>query len=117
MEITDHIVNPKNDLLRLSVADEPGHGGAHHEYQIIQPDGETHYVSFQNGPIGEVGVNGVTERVLAEIIRHRYRSFQQGPFACVENERALAALNELIGHMDARTRDRMARSVEGTNAA
>lgn len=117
MEITDHIVNPKNDLLQLFVIDDPGPGGAHHEYKILIPGGDAHRISFQNGPISEVGVNGITERVLAEIIRHRYRSFQAGPYACVENENALEALDDLIAHMDARTRDRMARSVEGKSAA
>lgn len=117
MEITDHIVNPKNDLLKLYAVDEPGHGGASHVYRIDHPNGFVHHISFQDGPIGEVGVNGITERVLAEIIRHRYRSFQAGPYACAENERALSALNILIDSMDARTRDRMARDVEGKSAA
>jgi len=117
LEITDHIVNPENDKLRIVVIDEPGPGGAHHEYHVEQPDGLIHSIEFQNGPIGEVGVNGITERVLAEIIRHRYRSFQAGPFDCEENAHALEALNDLIACMDARTRNRMARKVEGTSAA
>lgn len=32
--ITDHIVNPANDRLRIFVVDEPGQGGANHEYRV-----------------------------------------------------------------------------------
>jgi hypothetical protein len=33
---------------------------------------------FQNGPIAEVGVNGVTHEVLLAIVADRLRSFQKG---------------------------------------
>jgi len=64
--ITDHKLNGLNDALEINVLDDPGQGGACHEYEIDQvggaPDsggGKTR-ISFQNGPIKEAGVNGIS---------------------------------------------------------
>lgn len=32
-KLTDHIVNPANDKITIRVIDEPGAGGANHEYE------------------------------------------------------------------------------------
>lgn len=42
--------------------------------------GHTCFIGFQNGPIKEVGVNGVTQEALIAICIDRLRSFQEGPF-------------------------------------
>ena len=53
--------------------DKPGHGGAYHAYLIV--DSATGdpiaSVSFQNGPEGEYGINGVQHVDLLAIIQHR----------------------------------------------
>jgi hypothetical protein len=120
-EITEHKVNPANDKLTISVIDEPGPGGAHHHYNILSagdfPDAPKVDcgIVFQNGPIGEVGVNGVTHEALLAIVIDRMRSFQAGPYACRENAIALTKLEEAQMWLLQRTRARMARGVEGTH--
>jgi hypothetical protein len=122
-ELTGHKVNPANDLLQVFVMDEPGAGGAHHEYHILFPDQHefgsqyTHQINFQNGPINEAGVNGLTHEVLIEILIDRMRSFQAGPYANGFNAAALEGLENAQTALLNRTRERMARNVEGTHAA
>ena len=130
-EITDHIINPANDKLRILAQDGPGSGGANHLYKIsgfnsdsnpVDPFGPdygepaTHStILFQNGPINEVGVNGVTHEALLAIVIDRLRSFQAGPFACRENALALTKLEEGVHWLQQRTLRRMRAGVEGTH--
>lgn len=129
--ITDHVVNPANDKLTISVTDEPGAGGANHLYMVEgfdtssnpsdpfvarhgQPAHHT-TILFQNGPIAEAGVNGITQEVLLAIVSDRLRSFQAGPFACRENALALTKIEEAQHWLQQRTLARMRRGVEGTH--
>lgn len=124
-EIHDHKVNPANDLLKISVLDEPGAGGANHHYMITlpgwerAPDGSgakgVWDIQFQNGPIAEAGVNGITQEALIAVCIDRLRSFQAGPYACRENALALTKLEEAQHWLLSRTRARMAHNVEGTH--
>lgn len=115
-EITSHKVNPANDKLAITVTDEPGAGEANHEYAVTGFDaGGTHHVRFQNGPIAEHGVNGITQEVLLAIVIDRLQSFQAGPFACRENALALTKLEEAQHWLFSRTLARMQRGVEGTH--
>lgn len=113
-ELTDHIVNPVNDVLSIHVTDEPGAGGANHRYEIIGA-GDTMVIRFQNGPIQEVGVNGVTHEALIAIVCDRLRSFQKGPYSCKANACALTHLEEAQHWLQQRTIERIRRGVEGTN--
>ena len=72
-------------------------------------------ISFQNGPIKEFGVNGITQEALIAVCIDRLRSFQNGDFRCRENAIALTYLEEVLLWLQKRTRDRLARGVEGTN--
>ena len=130
-QITDHIVNPCNDKLRIEVRDEPGAGGANHAYHItgydtatnpsaVGPDGyevshSRTVILFQKGPINEVGVNGITQEVLLAIVADRLRSFQAGPYSCKENACALTKIEEAMHWLQQRTIARMRRGVEGTH--
>ena len=116
-KITDHIVNPANDRIGITVMDEPGSGGAHHHYAVDVDGSETAGldIHFQNGPIAEAGVNGVTHEVLLAIVADRLRCFQAGPFAGREHARALPKIEEAQHWLHSRTRARMARGVEGTH--
>jgi hypothetical protein len=115
-KITDHIANPTNDRIEISVMDEPGAGGAHHHYAVDVDGTENGLdVRFQNGPIAEAGVNGVTQEVLLAIVIDRLRCFQAGPFACPENAAALTHSIEALDALKLRTKARMARGVEGTH--
>lgn len=130
-EITSHRVNPANDRLQIEVLDEPGAGGASHLYEIRGFDTSsnesdpyteryggpaTHTtLLFQNGPIPEKGVNGVTQEVLLAIVINRLESFQAGAYSCRENALALTKLQEAQHWLQHRTRARMDRGVEGTH--
>jgi hypothetical protein len=124
-EITSHIVNPVNDRLRITVLDQPGSGGANHEYRIEATDDGSgkphkiadHHISFQNGAINEHGVNGVTQEVLLAIVADRLECFQAGPFASDYNAKALDHVKAAQESLLQRTRDRMARGVEGRTVA
>jgi hypothetical protein len=129
--LNDHQVNPANDALIVTVEDEPGSGGANHLYRIIGFNTSTNasdpfdawYVPlaqhttllFQNGPINEVGVNGITHEALISILIDRMRGFQSGPFANADNAEALLALEHAMIALLRRTKARMARGVEGTH--
>lgn len=117
--ITDHVINPANDKLTIEVIDEPGAGGANHLYEVSGYRGQSGHegvlIEFQNGPIAEVGVNGLTQEVLLAIVVDRLRSFQAGPFACRENALALTKIEEAQHWLQQRTLARMRRGVEGTH--
>ena len=117
-QLTSHIVNGLNEALTINVLDEPGQGGACHEYDISIagcPQNNCH-IWFQNGPIKEAGVNGISQEALLAVVEDRLISFQSGPYACRENAIALTKLQEAMMWLQKRTRDRMARGGEGTNA-
>lgn len=115
-KITDHVANPVNDRIEINVMDDPGAGGANHFYSVVGEDGECLAdIHFQNGPINENGINGVTQEVLLAIVIDRLRSFQMGPFACAENVVALTYAEYALHALKERTRDRMSRGVEGKN--
>jgi len=113
--LTSHKVNECNESLDIFVADEPGQGGACHEYRVEHPNRQIASISFQNGPIKEVGVNGVTQEALLAIVEDRLICFQVGPYACRENAVALTKIQEAMMWLQKRTRDRIARGVEGTH--
>lgn len=119
-ELTSHKVNGLNEALLINVLDQPGQGNACHEYQIRkwekdQEDIELCNIQFQNGPIQEFGVNGISGEALLAIVEDRLLGFQSGPFACRENAVALTKIQEAMMWLQKRTLDRMRRGVEGTN--
>ena len=120
-ELTSHKVNGLNEKLKIVVMDEPSQGGACHVYQIQQlltttdQIGEIHEIRFQNGPIQEFGVNGISGEALLAIVEDRLIGFQSGQFACRENAVALTKIQEAMMWLQKRTLDRMKRGVEGTN--
>lgn len=125
--LNDHQVNPANDTLSVRVIDEPGAGGAHHAYLIEgfdnttnpsdpdDQDANTTLILFQNGPINDVGVNGVTHESLLAVVADRLRSFQKGPYSCKANACALTHIEEAMHWLQQRTIERMRRGVEGTH--
>lgn len=124
-ELTGHKVNGCNDSLQVLVRDEPGVGGASHAYEIVcdgtkchgkTPDKPfTYALNFQNGPIPEVGTNGVTHEVLLAVLIDRLEGFQSGKFACEANAEALVCLRVAQNTLKGRTHERVNRGVEGTH--
>lgn len=121
-ELTSHKVNGLNEQLEILVLDEPGQGNACHKYGINMLSGPGSQgcsgpvISFQNGPIAEAGLNGVSNEALLAIVEDRLLGFQSGPYSCRENAVALTKLQEAMMWLQKRTRDRMARGVEGTSS-
>lgn len=112
----------------VQAGDEPGNGGACHEYFILrapeiseteyplqQVAGEFGAVRFQKGPIQEAGVNGCHNEDLLAIVIDRLRGFQSGPFRCRENALALTKLEDALHWLNHRTQERQKRGVEGTD--
>ncbi len=101
--------------------DEPGAGGACHEYYIgrieddSSPTGEFGHALFQKGPIKEDGVNGCHNEDLIAIVIDRLKGFQSGSFACTQNDEALKNLKAALAWLNQRTEERVRRGVEGTN--
>ena len=120
--LTDHIVDGDsvNHQVTITVTDERGSGGASHAYSLSwanerdQTEPYT-FIRFQNGPIKQVGVNGLTHEALLAVVIDRLRSFQAGPYACNSNEMALSACQAALAHLKERTRERIQRGVEGTH--
>lgn len=120
-KLTDHKLNGLNEAIEITVLDEPGQGNACHIYEMDlvggapESGGTKTRIAFQNGPVKEAGVNGTSQEALLAILIDRLRGFQSGPFACRENAIALTHMEEGLMWLQKRTRDRLARGVEGTN--
>lgn len=127
-ELSQHIVegDSANHQLKIQVMDEPGAGGASHRYEITGFNTESNkskegaasngvVILFQNGPIKDVGVNGVTHEALLTIVIDRLVSFQEGPYACAENQVALQHAAHCLNALQLRTKARINRGVEGTH--
>lgn len=111
-----------NDLLEIVVCDEPGPGGAHHRYMCFWPSSTigrigTQDITFQKGGVQEEGVNGVSNEALLAIVRHRLECFMAGPYPCDETRDALENVIEAMQNLQARTKDRIERGVEGQQKA
>lgn len=88
----------------------PGH------YYVISHPANCVYaeVRFQNGPIKEVGVNGLTNEALLEMVLHRLRILNTN-FPCRENSLAITNIEQGLMWLEQRTKDRVKRNVEGLN--
>lgn len=77
--------------------------------------GEIH---FQDGPIAEFGVNGTTNEEVIQILVDRLNTLQDmasRKYACRENALAITHLQEALHWLEARTKAREKRGVEGTS--
>lgn len=116
-EIHEHETNDANRQIKITADDaDPNNGNASHEYEVSWDEGKTGIIlQFQHGPIGEVGVNGITNEVLLAIVADRLRCFQTSKYACRENALALTKIEEAAHWLEARTVSRTRRGVEGTH--
>jgi len=126
--IYDHLTETdtgiKIDPLDIAALDTPN--PASHHYRIAcfstpSPPPNTWAIntnhltiSFQEGPIPEVGRNGITMEALLAIIIDRLKGFQSGALACKENAFALACAEQCLHCLKSRTRDRVKRGIEGS---
>lgn len=111
-----HLVSGESPQISVSSIGDRGPGNAYHDYEIGHGEGRTK-IHFQEGPVQEVGLNGVTNEALLAIVIDRLVSFQQSEFQCDENAQALEGCWQALNSLKARTADRLARGVEGTYEA
>ena len=125
-EIHTHKVNGMNEAIGITVMDDPGQGNACHEYLITVPippkdlpdtlvDRGGYPIHFQNGAIGKVGVNGISDEALLAVVRDRLEGFQSGEYACDTNQSALDSICASMDALHSRTKERMECRVEGTH--
>lgn len=121
-QLTTHRAGVEGDIgeaIKIYVEDEPGPGGAYHEYLIVGVDQHGMWVydqgiHFQRGGFdSSSGPNGLTIELLLAICHHRLMCFQAGPYPCDENDAALKSVNAALDALHTRTRDRARRGVEG----
>lgn len=82
-----------------------------HTYDVVAGSHFTR-IEFQNGPIREVGVNGLTNEALLSILIHRLK-FLDSKFPCLENQLAIEGCEKAFDALEERTLARIARGVEG----
>jgi hypothetical protein len=117
--IHDHKLNGLNEAIEIK-AGEPRSCGASREYEfsLVAPGRiptSLPTIFFQDGPIqSPTDYNGLTNEAVLAVVIDRMRGFQSGPFACRENAIALTKMEEALMWLQKRTRDRLARGVEGT---
>lgn len=120
------IDKPLHKTIIVRALDDSGPGGANHAYSIeftmtkdgngvVQPVPDNLHINFQKGAVNEVGINGVSDEALLEIIIDRAAAFSKGPFSSAEGTLALRKLQEAKFWLRARYEDRAERGVEGYN--
>lgn len=109
-------IQKREKLNEVFAIDDPGPGGANHDYLIKISDTGYVNIPFQKGPRKEdTSIHGVIDTDLLEIVRDRLKCFQSGEFATRENACALTHIEEALMWMNRRVEDRIERNVLGTN--
>lgn len=108
-----------NPHITIRANDEPGLYGASSSYLISTECQKPQHMAirFQNGPIQEVGVNGIDNESLLAIVVDRLKGFQTGRLPCRENAIALQHLETALMWLNRRTQARRQRGVEGKDHA
>lgn len=70
--------------------------------------------TIQDGPIGDVGVNGIQVAEMLEYVKEVFKSLNTA-YPCRENSLTITKIEEAIHWQYARTKDRESRGVEGKN--
>jgi hypothetical protein len=107
-----------NNAVRVLILDEEGPGGAYHQYELVDANDRTKVfgkISFQNGPIRESGVNGLSIEDLLDVCAHRLERFQMGAYNHPQNAKALEHIYSAILALYDRTKERIQRGVEGAS--
>lgn len=121
--LTEPIEVYSDDYIKVLCMDEQGAGGAHHLYHIYEVDADPaidqplEVRKHQEGAILENGVNGSTNEAHLAISGHRLECFQNGPFPSKYNYNAQVGVNFALTNLEARTRNRKERNVEGKTKA
>ena len=91
---------------------------APHHFSVVKADDPETLVGVvhcQEGPIKEYGINGVANEDLLLMVLTRLESFQDSPYKCEENERAIEHIKDAVRTLRERTNKRVAENKEGTS--
>ena len=89
---------------------------APHHFTVSSVEGKVlNEIHFQEGPIKEVGINGVNNEDLLLMVATRLEAFQNSDYRCDENQEAIDAIYEAVDALRKRTNKRVDRGVEGTS--
>ena len=123
MNIIDHHHDGHglNDEIEIEAGPIDPVNGGRHTYAIAVPRpgsskilDQKGFLQFQHGPRHEDGsVHGVTDAAVLAVIVDRYEGFQEGPYACSDNESVIAYLKLALSVMKQRADARAARGVLG----
>lgn len=106
-----------NDGGFIRASDELAYNN-YHQF-VVESGNDAHtnlgVINFQKGPIREVGVNGITEMDLLNILAFRYEMFQKSAFASDYNAKTLKGIKLALAAQRLRNYDRERRGVEGTS--
>lgn len=117
MKLTNSLCSTIYTEIHHENSDEQKYNAPHHFSIRDVATGDTlSLIDFQEGPIKEVGINGVHNEDLIAIVLTRLEYFQNTEYACKENEKAIEKLEEALMWLRKRTLNRQARNVEGTSS-
>ena len=104
-----------NDLYVNAIyTDGNGRDVSGHVYQVAIGGVPLADIRFQDGPVKENGVNGLTNEALLAIVAHRIGVLND-KFPCRENEVARTHVETALMWLEKQTADRLRRGVEGEN--
>ena len=72
-------------------------------------------IAWQRGPLTTNGRNGAFLLEVLGVCLHQLEQYQEGRFACAENEKALLNLTEAIEHLSARRERREVQGMLGSH--
>ena len=87
-----------------------------HNFVYVRHDVNSISFTIQNGPVKEKGVNGCQVDTIVEAAKKIIEGLN-AKFPCRENSMAITKLDECLMWLDKRTKDRVARQVEGESKA
>jgi len=108
-----------NNGIKINCDARDENGGSHVYRLRVGAQGE-HFssdqeIEFQNGPLQEAGLNGISDEALLAIVIDRLEGFQTAKYHSRYNALAITKLEEAMHWLNARTTDRQKRGVEGTH--
>ncbi len=109
-----HLHNAHHVVANISAESVEGAALEHSSSDYICVDGNRVAIMIQDGPIGDVGVNGIQVTDMLNFVKEIYHSLNKA-YPCRENSLTITKIEEAIHWQDARTKDRESRGVEGQN--
>ena len=90
---------------------------APHHFEVVNKDTDevVGKVDFQEGPIKECGLNGISNEDVLLMVLTRLEYFQKSKYSCMENEMASLKIKEALVWLNRRTLKREKNGTEGTS--